>query len=483
MSLSRRAFLSGAAATSAFAGFARAQTPQTLESVRADAHVADLVGYGPLENDPAGLFDLPRGFSYRIVSRAGQRMDDGLIVPGRFDGMGCFPLDDERVILVRNHENGVRRAELGAFGPDHGLQAAWNGVRKAFDRYTDGRVCPGGTTTVVYNLRTGRAERQHLSLAGTLTNCAGGATPGGSWLTCEEIVVRAGAEVRRDHGWVFEVPSRATGLVDARPIAALGRFMHEATATDPRTGIVYQTEDKGDPDHQDLIYRFLPNDPRDLHAGGRLQALGFRGEPEGDTRNRAERQWSQGDWREVVWLDLGDVENLNADLHLRGRAAGAAWIARGEGIHVGWGGELFITATKGGPLQLGQVLRYAPSPYEGTSREAERPGRLQLFVESTDAARFNMGDNLAMAPSGHLMVCEDKAAPGGVNYLRGVTPEGFVYTFARNAVPMTTNVGANAELAGVCMSPDGSTLFVNVYTPGMTLAVTGPWARFSAERV
>jgi len=76
------------------------------------------------------------------------------------------------------------------------------------------------------------------------------------------------------------------------------------------------------------------------------------------------------------------------------------------------------------------------------------------------------------------MICEDKAVRSGVNYLRGVTPEGRLYTFARNAVPFSSSVGANAELAGICMSPDGSTMFVNVYAPGSTLAITGPWARF-----
>ena len=308
-------------------------------------------------------------------------------------------------------------------------------------------------------------------------------TPQGSWLTCEEIPIRAGAEVGRDHGWVFEVPSRATDLVEARPITAMGRFMHEATATDPRTGIVYQTEDKGGDDNwRDLFYRYLPNDPARLHAGGRLQAMGFRGEPLGDTRNHVERQWSQGDWREVVWIDLDGVDNPHDDLHLRARTAGAAWLARGEGIHLGWSGEMFLTATKGGPARLGQVLRYAPSSYEGTPRESDRPGRLQLFIESADATRFNMGDNLALAPNGHLMVCEDKATNGGVNYLRGVTPEGFTYTFARNAVPFVSNVGANTEFCGVCMSPDGSTMFVNTYSPGATFAITGPWTTFDAAR-
>jgi secreted PhoX family phosphatase len=78
-------------------------------------------------------------------------------------------------------------------------------------------------------------------------------------------------------------------------------------------------------------------------------------------------------------------------------------------------------------------------------------------------------DNVTVAPNGHLMVCEDRYSDTLRNHLRGVTPEGKVYTIARNVYR------DNAELAGVCFSPDGGTLFINIYTPGITLAVTGPW--------
>jgi secreted PhoX family phosphatase len=121
-------------------------------------------------------------------------------------------------------------------------------------------------------------------------------------------------------------------------------------------------------------------------------------------------------------------------------------------------------------------MRYAPSPCEGRPEERDHSGRLQLFLETTELSKLDMPDNVAVSPWGHLMVCEDKE--GGVNFLRGVTPEGRLYTLGRNPVPMVTNVGANSELAGVCFSPDGTTLFLNVYAPGMTLAITGPWARF-----
>ena len=80
---------------------------------------------------------------------------------------------------------------------------------------------------------------------------------------------------------------------------------------------------------------------------------------------------------------------------------------------------------------------------------------------------FDYGDNLTVAPNGHLIVCEDRT-DGKPNHLRGVTPEGKVYTLAL--------LRADTELAGVCFAPDGRTMFVNVYRPGRTLAIQGPWS-------
>ena len=116
------------------------------------------------------------------------------------------------------------------------------------------------------------------------------------------------------------------------------------------------------------------------------------------------------------------------------------------------------------------MLRYVPSPDEGRAGESRRPGRLQLFVESTDARVLNMGDNLTVAPWGHLFVCEDNYSEQNPNFLRGVTPDGRTYAVAKSAYI------TNSEFAGVCFSPDGSVLFVNVQTPGITFAITGPWA-------
>lgn len=161
-------------------------------------------GYGPTMADQAGLLDLPAGFSYRVVSQFGDAMSDGHVVPDRADGMGCLALPGGRHALVRNHELPVNRSA------DRALYGAKADIA-AFDRLPDGRALPGGTTTIVLDDASGRVLSQHLSLAGTIRNCAGGITPWGSWLSCEEDVTRAGNGVGQDHGWVFEVPAAARG--------------------------------------------------------------------------------------------------------------------------------------------------------------------------------------------------------------------------------------------------------------------------------
>lgn len=432
------------------------------------AHAAPRsIGYGALVPDPAGLLDLPQGFSYRIISSAGDMMDDGLRVPDNADGMGALRLDAHRVALVRNHELTAKALDRGP------SPKADSGVARAFDRNDAGQALPGGTTTLVYDMQTSKVERQHLSLAGTIRNCAGGTTPWGSWLSCEEDLTRAGNGVGQDHGWVFEVPAAHKGLVDPLPLKAMGRFNHEAAAVDPATGIVYMTEDRED----GLFYRFLPDVRGELRKGGRLQALGLVSAPEGsDGRNRKAADFVTGTSHKVAWIDLDDVESPADNLRQRGHRKGATLFARGEGVHFGRDsdgrGELFFCCTSGGAAKLGQVMRYRPSRFEGQPGERGEPGEVALFVESSDAATFNYGDNLTVAPNGHLIVCEDQYTPIVDNHMRGVTPAGALYDFAR--------LCWQTELAGACFSPDGSTLFVNVYSPGRTLAITGPWAAFQA---
>ena len=458
MTLSRRSFLTQSAAgiTLGFAGLHR------LCAGAEPAVTGAAAGYGPLVPDARGILNLPAGFSYRVISQSGQEMDDGLLVPGLPDGMAAFPGPGGLTVLVRNHEMEPPEAEGSPFGP-RGERLTAEHIARGWD--LAGRTPSlGGTTTLVYDTRTNELKRQWLSLAGTNRNCAGGPTPWNSWLTCEEDVLRAGEHGQRDHGWVFEVPVTATPeLHQAVPLRDMGRFYREAVAVDERTGIVYMTEDRSDA----AFYRFIPNTPGKLAEGGTLQALRVRGRrPSTDTRNwGAAPAIPVGARLEVEWVTLDRVSSPNDELrHRVAEEFGGAVFARTEGI---WAGadRLYIGCTTGGRTKLGQIWTYTPSPHEGTPGEREAPGVLELFIEPNDGALIENADNLTMAPWGDVIVCEDSRKN---DRLVGVTPEGGLYTFAEN-------VGSTTEFAGVCFSPDGSTLFVNMQYDGRTVAITGPW--------
>ena len=453
--INRRRFLQCLAAAST--------TPSIGRLARADEN-----GVGPLRPDPRQLLDLPDGFSYRIVSKAGDRMDDGFKVPPAHDGMAAFPGRDGRILLVCNHEMPPAFPEYSAFGAD--FDTLPEKVRaRIYDLGGGKSPGAGGTTTTVYNPLTGETEHQHLSLAGTEQNCAGGPTPWGSWLSCEECFESPGSgfslgrQITREkkHGYVFEVPAGETGLAEPEPIRAMGRFEHEACAVHPPTGIVYMTEDK----HYSLFYRYIPDVPGRLRKGGRLQALVIAGRPAEKLHNwSGEPAIAIGEALATEWIDLDNVDPDKDDLRRRGAAAGAATFARGEGLCAA-GDAFAFTCTIGGPRRLGQVFLYRPSPREGQPGETEQPGRLTLIAEADVDSLLRNADNLTMAPWGDLVVCEDTAGHCG---LVGIRPDGAQYHLADNAY-------SNSELAGVCFAPDGKTLFVNIQYPGTTLAITGPW--------
>jgi uncharacterized protein len=423
---------------------------------------------GPLRADPEAILDLPAGFHYEIVSKAGAEMSDGLRVPHAHDGMAAFPGDDGRVILVCNHELATHQFDQSAFAPS--FNALPGRVRnRLYDRGGDKTPGNGATTTTVWNPQTATTERQYLSLAGTELNCSGGRTPWGSWLSCEEcftwegIGFGGGRILHRDrpHGYVFEVPSRREGLVDPVPLRAMGRFEHEAAAVHEASGVVYLTEDK----HYGLLYRFLPDVPGNLAEGGRLQSLAIEDRPSLATHNWSDRPVIRpGESLAVRWIDLDDVDSGTNDLRERGTARGAATFARGEGLTAA-GDDIVFTCTIGGRYRLGQVFAYRTSPHEGEASEHDAPGRLTLIAESAPESILHNADNLTMAPWGDLIVCEDTSDHCG---LVGIRPDGSLYELADNAY-------SGSELSGVCFSPDGKSLFVNIQYPGMTLAVTGPF--------
>lgn len=456
MLINRRQFNKGLLAT-ALSGLAAHL--HANDRVKLNRTMAKNKAYGALLADPEGILDLPEGFSYRIISQLNELMDDGLPVPDRADGMGCFALDDERVVLVRNHELSPVNESTVSTIKTRSLAAS------GFDHNADGYPLPGGTSHIVYNLKTGKVEKQFMSLLGTIRNCSGGTTPWGSWLTCEESVANASDSIGKNHGYVFEVPASTDGLVTPVPLKAMGRFNHEAACVDPRTGVVYLTEDQGD----SLFYRFLPEQAGKLAMGGKLQALAIANHPRFDSRNWNKPSMRLNSELDCEWIDLENVDNAEDDLRIRGLEQGASLFARGEGIHFD-NGEMFFCCTNGGKQRIGQIMRYRPSEFEGTPYESKQPGKLSLFLESADKVSFNYGDNVTVTPNGHLLVCEDQYTNTVSNHLKGVQSNGEIYDFAK--------VRWQTESAGVCFSPDGSTLFVNLYSPTTTLAISGPWDNF-----
>lgn len=456
---SRRRFLAGLGAASA-----AALSPLASRLAAADARAAAAVpGYGPLQPDPQGILDLPAGFHYHVISRVGQDMDDGFVVPGRPDGMHAFPAARGHTILLRNHELNPGSTET-AFRDMRGELSDAQGAR-----IYDPGAGRGGVTTLVVDPTSGRVEKQFLTLAGTLRNCSGGATPWGSWISCEEIVIGTGQYgARREHGYNFEVPAAATSLVEPLPLKAMGRFNHEAVAVAGRTGAIYQTEDRPD----GLLYRFLPDQRERLAAGGRLQALVIRGLPAVHTGNRGDGAvaFALGRRFAVDWVDLDDVTSPNDDLRHQGQSRGAAIFVRGEGMTVetdaaGGGTCIWFVCTTGGPHGLGQLWCYRPAAGEGGDAERRQPGTIELGVEPRNVDLLRNGDNLTLAPFGDLLVCEDNAV---AQHIVGITATGGMYRVAANPQ-------RDSEFAGVTFSADASTLFVNLQKPGLTFAVKGPW--------
>lgn len=441
MVVSRRRFL-----TMAAMGTGAALLPQGLQLLyqrAAQGQSIQTKGFGPLVKDPQGILDLPAGFQYRVFSKLGDPMSDGYRVPSLHDGMASFPGPDGSTILVRNHE------------VYPGLPSGFRPVQARADQKYD-PLCPGGTTTLVVS-----KDRQLIqdcsTLAGTYRNCAGGPTPWKTWISSEETVATPAnpgrhGPVQKRHGYNFEVPISARGLVTAVPLRAMGRFQHEAIAVDPQTNIIYQTEDRGD----GLFYRFIPHKPGDLPAGGTLQALKIKSAPKINTR----LNFPVGRSFDVEWVAIAEPDPADDTVRFQGFNQGAALFTRGEGICYSQG-EIYFTATSGGTKRLGQIWRYRPGA------TADQGGTLELFVESPDKGVLNYPDNIVMAPFGDLICCED--GEDTINRVVGVTPQGRMYTLARNALN-------KQEFAGVCFSADGQTMFVNIYHPGMTFAIWGPWA-------
>ena len=414
------------------------------------AALAGAVGYGPLVNVGPELA-LPAGFSCTVLSSNGRPMSDGKPTPGAFDGMAAFPLPNGNVRLIRNHENRDRPWIAKPKGDP----------TRAYD--PTGAGCVSSLEVGLRGDGTPRVVRDFISLSGTIVNCAGGPTPWGSWLTCEESVEGKAHGWGREHGYIFEVPAAAEAEVTPVPLTAMGRFVHEAVAVDPVTRIVYETEDR-------LVsgfYRFLPIRPGALAEGGVLQMLAVDDRPNLDTADGQR----VGIRYPVHWVRIENPDPAGAwedssAVFRQGFDQGAARFARLEGCWWGDGG-VFFHATDGGDARCGQVWQYRPL--------APDHGELVLVFESPSADVLDSPDNITVSPRGGIVICEDG---GGTQFLRGLTRDGRIFEFARNTLNRT-------EFAGACFSPDGRTLFVNIMGSttdagtqlGATLAIRGPWEK------
>jgi secreted PhoX family phosphatase len=439
--LDRRAFLQSALGASA--GIALAG-PFAALGARAAGAVAGTpfgVGYGPLapvrdQTTGLELLMLPRGFEYLSFGWRNDIMSDGTPTPSNHDGMAAFR-DGDRVRLVRNHERG-------------------DGTPFAPAGATYDPLASGGTTTLVFDPESGARVEDYASLSGTIRNCAGGPNPAGAWLTCEETTQINGTT---RHGYVFEVP--AAGLADPVPLTGMGRFSHEATATDPATGIVYETEDAGN----SALYRYVPVDPANLAAGGVLQAMVLDGTV--DTRLWDTGASASADWVVVDTPDWGPGEPTPWQ---QAQAKGAARIVRGEGAWHG-NGLIYVISTSGGTAGQGQVFAYDPVA-----------ATFSCVFASPSSDVLNAPDNVCVSPRGGLVLCEDGS---GREYLHGLTPDGEIFRFAENNIVLPPEYQAakgytgdftGSEWAGATFEPKNANwLFVNIQSPGITFAITGPW--------
>ena len=409
--------------------------------------------YGPLRptksnNTNEIVLALPEGFQYTVIGKTGAKMSDGRPTPPKHDGMAAFAVGNE-LRLVRNHEvtnneRGIRGSAIGANPYD--------------------ASAGGGTTTLIIDPDTREPLKDFVSLSGTLVNCAGGPTPWGSWISCEETVRGPSSGFEQRHGYCFEVSAAADGPVTATPLKAMGRFKHEAVAVDPATNTVYLTEDVGDPIVKGGFYRFLPNNGQKLQDGGRLQMLKVKDKKRFDTRMGQKVSMKLP----VTWVDIKnpdppEAETNSSAVYQQGLELDATTFGRLEGCFYG-NGRIYFTATNAGDRYLGQVWEYAP---QGTDQ-----GMLTLLYESKDPGALNRPDNICLGSNGELYICEDNQQSV---HLRIMTPKGEMSGLGRN-IYRQDNVDYSAqEFAGVTFSPDFKTLFVNIQIPGLTLAIWGPW--------
>ncbi len=466
-------YTSGASAADCEAGGLRTRGFGPLRSKRPvnASELGDIVSGQMVDRE---FLALPDGFSYKVISGLGQEMSDGNRVPGNMDGMAAFQVKTRRVNrrgepifkpmihLVRNHE--ILPGD-NLFGePAITYSKPW----AIYDRKSPA----GGTTTIWLDSRNLRVRREFVSLAGTLRNCGGGRTPWNTWVSCEEDISNQldnGDIVSRPHGYAFEVKAfgsrRPTRPI---PIRSMGRFRREAIAIDPVTTTVFQTEDRSN----SCFYAFVPRKKLrrfgHLRRGGKVYAMRIvprtRATCDGSrlpttvvngTRvvdTSKNMQSFVGQPLKVQWIELPNPNPVKDSLRTDAQMLGASIFNRGEGIVFDDKKRIaYFCATHGGDAGKGQIWAYNM-----------RTRRLTLVVESDGQRYLDSPDNMVLGPDGTLYINEDASSRN--SQVVGLTASGRIFRMVRN-------VFDRGEMAGVCFSPDGKFMFVNIQAISLTCCI------------